>query len=175
MKSPGRFLALPAYVLTTYSVTSSQVGELYAPESTRLDIDDVFNGDSLCVLDYVMSAFDGGFDEPEHMMIVVKTGSILTPDGWVCDYEKKVKVIMLNDSEDKKDEPKNTAIQLVSDKREDEGILPLEVNNTDDLLTDFEEDDFGELSTSMWGESSKMEASSVWETSQMQKTYEILS
>ena len=41
------------------------------------------------------------------------------------------------------------------------GIVPAEVDNADDLLTDFEEDDFDELATSIWGESSKMEASSV--------------
>ena len=162
MKSPERFPALPVYALTMYSVVSSQVGELHAPESTRLDIDDVFNGDILCVLDYVMGAFGGAFDEPEHMMIVVKTGSRLTLDGWVCDYDKKVKVVMLSDIENKKGEPKNTVEQPVNDKPDDEGIVPAKVNNADDFLTDFEEDEFDEVATSVWGESSKMESFSEW-------------
>ena len=88
MKSPERFRALPSYMLSMRKVVSSKAGELYAPEATRLDIDDVFSGDSLCILDYIMDAFDGSFDEPDHMRIVVRKVSRVTSDGWLCDYDK---------------------------------------------------------------------------------------
>lgn len=158
MKSPERFLALPAYALKMYSVTSSKVGELYAPESTHLDIDDVFKGESPCILDYIMTAHDGAFDEPEYLMIVVKTGARQTETGWVCDYERKVKAIMLIDEEKKKVPPGVTAAEPVMDKPDDTCALPTESKDADDLLTDFAEDDFDEIATSLWDESSKPES-----------------
>ena len=50
---------------------------------SRLDIDDVFGGNSLCVLDYVMEADEGSFDEPLYMMVIVKRGAKSPVDGWI--------------------------------------------------------------------------------------------
>ena len=157
MKSPGRFLALSAYTLTTHRVVITKVGELDAPESTRLDIDDVFNGESLCILDYIMGAFEGGFDEPEYMLIVVKAGARLTSNGWICDYDKTAKASMLNDVGNRKEDSTNATEQQVNDKPYDDAMLPAKIKNADGFLTDFVEE-FNEIATSVWGESRKAES-----------------
>ena len=82
MKSPERYLSIPAYCQEWQAIKSSKVGAIQAPRVTRLDVDDVFNGESMCILDYICNADDGGYDEPLFFMVSVKRGQGAPPmDG----------------------------------------------------------------------------------------------
>ena len=63
-------------------------------------MDDVFDGHSLRILDYVMEADNGRFDKPLYLMVVVKKGVKAKHDGWICEYDNKLKVVMLNEEEE---------------------------------------------------------------------------
>ena len=121
-------LALPVYVLSRRRVVGSKVGELCAPEVTRLDGDDVFGGESLCISDYIMEAFGGSCDDLGYMVIVVKKGARSTPDGWFCDYDKKAKSTLLNDirSKDEANDSKHAAMG----KPYDDGMFTAEIKKT---------------------------------------------
>ena len=69
MKSPVRYLAIPVYLVGEKKAESPKVGEASAPPVSRHGIDDIFGGNSLCVLDYVMEAYGGSFGEPLYMII----------------------------------------------------------------------------------------------------------
>ena len=76
---------------------SSKVGIIQVQKASRLDVGDLPNGESTCVLDYICNADEGDFDDPVYFMVFVKTGARSTDDGWVCDYDSKVKVVMLEE------------------------------------------------------------------------------
>ena len=152
MKPPERFLATSTYLLGEQRFCSSKIGEVTAPLVTRLDMDDVFGGQSLCILDYVMEADYGSFDEPLYMMGVVEKGVKATHGGWICEYDKKLKVVMLNEN----DSAKANHRPPIEKPRPHSG-LRLE----DDLLADLDEADFSEVPSSGWNESAKEESDSI--------------
>ena len=125
MKSLGRYLATPVYLLEEQPFCSSKVGEVTAPILAQLDVDDVFGGRSLFILDYVMEADEGSFDEPLYMMVIVKKGAKATIDGWVCEYDKKMKVIMLDeiDSEKAKYHPADGKPRPATDLRPEDDLI----------------------------------------------------
>ena len=152
MKSPERYLAMPIYSIGHQPFSSSKVGEVTAPLVTRLDVDDVFDGHSLCILDYVMEADNGCFDEPLYMMVVVKKGVKAKHDGWICEYDKKLKVVMLNEN----DSTKANHQPPEEKTRPHTGLRP-----EDDFLTDLTEADFSGVPSSRWNESAKEESDSI--------------
>ena len=127
---------------------------------TLLDIDDVFNGDAPCILYYIREAFGGSFGEPEYMIIVVKKGYASTSDGWVRRYDQKMKAAIINDIQE--DESPNAPEQAAKGKPEGGEMLLTHIKNADDLITDFEEAEFNDISTSVWDESCRVESLSEW-------------
>ena len=60
MKSPDRILRLPIYAAEFTLIKRGKTqSDCYIPKSTRVDIDDVFDGVSLCLLDYLAHVDDG--------------------------------------------------------------------------------------------------------------------
>ena len=103
MKSPWKIPGLPIYTKWRHQTLSSKVGGLiYAPKTSILDLHDVFDGESLCLIDYISTASDGRFDWPKYMMFMVKTGALPTPQEWECDYDAQMKPVVMN--KDKGDE-----------------------------------------------------------------------
>ena len=110
MKSPGKILGVPVYMKEIQQINSSKLGGLvYAPKTSNLDLHDVFDGESLCLIDYICSAEGGDFDWPEHVSFMVKTGAQSTPTGWECVYDTQMKVVVL--SKDKNDEFRGKTIR----------------------------------------------------------------
>ena len=50
MKSPERYLALPVFQGKGQQINSSKVGTIRVPATSKLDMGDVFDGRSLCML-----------------------------------------------------------------------------------------------------------------------------
>ena len=60
MKSPGLILCLPIDAIEFKLLKSCKLqSDFYIPKSKRADIGDVFDGRSLCLLDYIAQADDG--------------------------------------------------------------------------------------------------------------------
>ena len=97
IRNPGGYLAVPLYCEEWQSIRSSKAGLVQAPKVSRLDIDNVFNGESTCILDFIRQADDGEFDEPLYFMVIVKEGTRATDGGWVCDYKNQMKVVKLGE------------------------------------------------------------------------------
>ena len=148
-KSPERYLGLPVYEGEGRWVNSSKVGHLRVPKATTIDMDNLFDGRSLFILDFISSADDGEFDKPLFMIVLVKTGVHSTPDGWMCEYDPGTKVIMLEDGADRKNRPK-------AKKRP----APVAYMDNIDAFSDFEDGDFDEHPEFEWGESSEPESQS---------------
>ena len=72
MRSPERYLAIPAYIEEWQQIRSSKVGILQVPLVSRLDMDYVFDGQSSCILDYVSTADEGDYGEPLYFMVITK-------------------------------------------------------------------------------------------------------
>ena len=108
MKSPERILDWPIYAKEGYLIRSAKVGALSSPKMAALDLDDVFGGRSLCLIDYVPAINGGEFDVPTFLVLLVKKGAPSTAEGWVCEYDGRAKVSLLNDEDiaPLKDEPK---------------------------------------------------------------------
>ena len=156
MRSPERYLAIPMYCEEWHQICSSKVGMLQAPLVSRLDIDNVFNGESTCILDYVSHADAGEHDEPLYFMVIVKKGTRTKDGGRVCDYTNKMKVVMIGD------ESTMCPTQFTPATARTQGVnsqsrMPsnAEVEAADDMMPDFEEDDFSDVSTCRWNESSE--------------------
>ena len=158
MRNPERYLATPLYCEEWLSVKSSKVGIIQVPKVSRLDIDDVFNGESTCILDYICAADDGEFDDPVYFMVVVKTGTRSADDGWLCDYDSKVKVVMLEEERAMSATPYTPATAQTPPGLQPRKLTREEVDASEDLLTDFGEGDFSEVPTSQWNESSESDS-----------------
>ena len=133
MKSPDRYISLPLYVGEGHWANSSKVWLIWDPKVTTLDMDNLFGGRSLFILDFIATADDGHFDKPLYMIILVKTGVQSTPVGWMCEYSVGAKVILLDAGEtNKKIRPKT--------KRPEPAIYAPNLGN----FSDFEDIDFDE-------------------------------
>ena len=156
MRSPERFLSIPVYCEEWQPIRSSKIGVVQAPKVSRLDIDNVFNGESTCILDFISRADDGEYDDPLFFMVIVKKGTRSTSGGWVCDYDSKLKVVMLGEGNAMSSTP-YTPATVPSQSATQRVIKPSrdEVDAAEDMLTDFDEADFSDVPTSRWGESSE--------------------
>ena len=151
MKIPELYLAIPAYCEEWQPIKSSKVGVIQAPKVTRSDVDNVFNGESMCILDYICNADDGEYDEPLFFMVIVKKGTRSTAGGWVTDYDSKMKVVTLGQKNDMHSTPYTPATV----RSQDRAPSRVEIEAGEDMMTDFDEDDFSEVPTCKWDESSQ--------------------
>ena len=74
---------------------SSKIGLTYVPLRARLDIEDIFDGRPVCLIDQIMLANDGQPDVVGSIIFVVKKGARCGPDGWAVGYFDKCKVTQL--------------------------------------------------------------------------------
>ena len=95
MKKPEKILCLDVYPMAHQPIRSSEIGLIYVPLTARLDIDDVFDGRPLFLIDHLMMANDGLPDAAGSIIFVVKKAARRTPEGRVADYFDKCKVTQL--------------------------------------------------------------------------------
>ena len=116
-------------------MNSSKIGDFHIPLNASLDVEDIFDGRSMCLLDELATFDDGSCAVVEGVIYVAKRGVFSTSSGWVCNYylsSKVVKLPVVADTEDKNARRRlNPKVKL---------NLPLQ--DTDDNLTDFEDCDF---------------------------------
>ena len=143
IRSPQRFLALPVYVKESQLINSSKVGSHAVPKVGIVDIDNIFDGQSLCILDYIAEFNDGEYCKPLHVMYLVKTGVRSSHTGWECDYDNQAKVVLLQEC----GAPKATG------KGKKKNDKPVEMNQSDRELSDLNDDDFDDVSVPEWDES----------------------
>ena len=130
-----------------------------APKVSRLDVGDVFNGESTCVLGYICHADEGDFDDPIYFMVTVKKGTRSMTDGWVCDYDNKVKVVIIDEGGAMTSTPYTPATAQSQVANSQRRLLSLgEVDASEDMMTDFDEADFSDVSTCRWNESSEADS-----------------
>ena len=97
MDSAGKIFYVPVYTKTEQLIRSSKIGEFYAPLTSRIDIDDVFDGSRTCLLDFISHAGEMGTDDALYVMYVAKKETNSTSDGWECEYYPKRKVVLLEE------------------------------------------------------------------------------
>ena len=128
-------LCIPVYVHSWQKVKNATLGEISIPLNSTLDIGNVFDGSSMCLLDELSTFDDGECADVEGVIYVAKRGVYCTTAGWVCNYypsSRVVKFASLNENQDK-----NARRRLNPVTR-----LNLPLVDTDDNLTDFEDCDF---------------------------------
>ena len=92
MKSPERILVQPVYALEYNLIKSQKLKrDIYIPKKAEVDIDDVFNGQSHCLIDYLIQANDGETAFPIAIINTVKEGVTSTTGGWVSQYTTNCK------------------------------------------------------------------------------------
>ena len=79
MKSPEKYIALPLYADEPQMANSSKIGTMDVPKVEAIDIDNVIDGKSYCIVDYIRTANDGEFDDPINLIILVKKVAAATP------------------------------------------------------------------------------------------------
>ena len=169
MKSPEKILGLPIYTKDTHQIHSSKVGGLiYAPKTSILDLDDVFDGESLCLIDYICTANDGCFDWPNYMMFMVKIGARSTPQGWGCDYDAQMKLVMLDTDKNDQIHGKHAPPIEVTEAAEipsqanfsrifdsvDTQVIPVRLYGDSDVESRGNSSNYSDVATSSWDESS---------------------
>ena len=97
MGSPDKIFYVPVYTKTDQLIRSSKIVEFNAPRTSRIDLDDVFDGIRTCLLDFIIHADEMGTDDALYVMYVAKKGINSTSDGWGCEYYPKCKVVLLKE------------------------------------------------------------------------------
>lgn len=95
MRSHGKCIAFSDYTKAEKPIDASEIGAFNAPLTSRLDTDDVFDGGSLCIIDYLATANERTCQIPTHIIYVVKRRAISTEEGWACEYYRKAKCVKL--------------------------------------------------------------------------------
>ena len=123
-----------------------KIGEIHIPLNSTLDMADVFDGRSMCLLDELSTFDSGSCAIVEGVIYVAKRGAYSTSSGWVCNYYHSSKVTKLTAESDK-------AAKNVRRKLNPKSTMNLPLLDTDDNLTDFEDGDFeGEVEYHWAGE-----------------------
>ena len=126
-----------------------------APKVSQLDIDNVFDGESTCIVDYICRADEGEYGDPLYFMVIVKKGTRTKDGGWFCDYDKKMKVATLVEENAMSPAPFTPATARTQGVNSHNRVPShVEVDASDDMTADFEEADFSDVSTCRWNESS---------------------
>ena len=63
-------------------IRSSKIGEFHVPLTSRIDLDDVFDGRRTCLLDFISHAGEMGTDNALYVMYVAKKGANSTSNGY---------------------------------------------------------------------------------------------
>ena len=134
MSQKERVLRTPVYVRSWQKMANPILGEIAIPANSTLDVEDVFGGRSMCLLDELPTFGDGECADVEGVIYVAKRGVYSTPAGWICNYCLISKVAKLAREPDKQD--KNVRRRLNPKTK-----LNLPLLDTDDNLTDFEDCD----------------------------------
>lgn len=99
MKSnPEKILHLPVYCEEWQTIRANKIGEFGVPLLARLDLDDVFNGTSVCLLDYLSTADEGNCAIVEEAIYIMKKSAKSTTSGWMCEYFNKCRIAKLAES-----------------------------------------------------------------------------
>ena len=99
MKSPERILCMPIYTTEFTLIKIAKLNsDFYIPKASRIDIDDVFDGKSMCLLDYLAQVDDGELAIPRAVIYTVKEGVKSTLTGWVCTYRDACETALLSTS-----------------------------------------------------------------------------
>ena len=151
IKSPEKLLFTPVYASSTQNINVARFGELCAPKTAQLDLDDLFDGRDNCLLDY-LSKFDNGYCAvPEYVVYLVKRGVTTGSGGWTCHYSDKAKVVHLEriveETQDLSWRPKpNVLSSGVRDPTKEKCQDPFKYEN----FSDFADEDFGETADDEW-------------------------
>ena len=92
MSRPEKILHAPVYCEDWQIIKSSKIGEFGAPLLSRLDLDDVFNGASVCLLDYIRTADEGECAIAEEVAYVMRKSAKPTTKGRICEYFDRCKL-----------------------------------------------------------------------------------
>ena len=95
MSKPEKILCVPVFVKEWQSVNSSKLNSFMGPSITYLDIDDIFDGRSCCMLDYVARAENGECGQVNYVIYAAKARVLSTSEGWICEYSNKFKTVRL--------------------------------------------------------------------------------
>ena len=182
MKNPEKILCLPLYIEESHLVKSTKIGSFLAPIKTRLDLDNVFDGRSSCLIDFFSSLRCGGHAKPTHVVYAVKKGVISSGDGWMCEYHKKVKCVALIENE--VDETADESFKPITNKTKERrpfghsrnyGIRNMAVQKEEaDFMLDMEESEFEERNVSDWDFQSESEEEPVRNESEDEKNLDRL-
>ena len=157
-KSPEMYLALLVYDGESQSVLSPQVGNLTVQKVSLLDMDNLFDGRSLCIQDHIATAKNGECGPPAFLVVLVKPGAQSTDRGWKCEYGTAAKVQAFGDGNgsnavgkaNTKPNPRKGATQ--------HSVVPFEAGLEHPL--EFSDGDFGATPQCDWDESRSAESDS---------------
>ena len=95
-KSPGLILVLPVYVIDHAMITSQKLHRnFHIPKKDRVYTEDVCDGWSLCMADYLIQAQDGQTSYPNAFVDTLKKGVPTTSTGGVFEYTGRCKTTVL--------------------------------------------------------------------------------
>ena len=158
------------YTKEHHQILSKKIGCLiYHPKTSILDLEDVFNGESIYLLGYISAASSGLFEWPKYVMLMVKTGLRSTPSGRECDYDAQPMVVILD--KDKAGEIHGeiqhpiqfSQVDIGADKSNfprifddvDTQVRPVRAYEDSDADSRANSPNFSDVATSAWDESSK--------------------
>ena len=96
MASPERFLSFPVFVEERQTVSSNKLNRsLHIPKVAKIDIENIFHGSSLCLLDHLSAMADGGPAVPEFIIYTAKDGVYSEPSGRKCHFTQTCKTVIL--------------------------------------------------------------------------------
>ena len=96
MASPERFLSFPVFVEEWHTVNSNKLSRnLHIPKVTKIDIENIFGGSTLCLLGHLSEMADGRPAVPEFTIYTVKDGVYSEPSGWKCHFTTTCKTAIL--------------------------------------------------------------------------------
>lgn len=72
MSKPERTLFLPLYDVITKTVRGAEIGQLRCPATSRLDIDDLLDRESRCLIDIMAARVLGDRQAPAFVVYVPK-------------------------------------------------------------------------------------------------------
>ena len=136
-------------------IRSKKIGEFTAPLSALLDIDDVFDGRRLCLIDQLPTLIDGKCADPHSVAYLPKKGAQSTPEGWLCEYTNTCKVIVLPDNMPKPDTPgqlddpssaRRSTFRRIFGK---DSVIDLDAQR-EDTFSDYGESDFDDVPEAAW-------------------------
>ena len=139
-------------------IRSAEIGEFNVPLTSRIDLDDVFDGSRTCLLDFISHAGEMGTDEALYATYVAKKGINSTADGNVGTIQK-CKVVLLKEHKgaDNAEIPNRPPKFPFSRERMrmDEFDRVFDHNQIeveeDDIIFDMNDSDFADDKSDSWG------------------------